>query len=1023
FINGSNLAAGQIVVIDINGNLKVLNEGDQVLPGEVIVKSDGSLDTQAEQPLQVEIVGEDGDNQDITAEIEDIFAALEEGQDPTQLGEEFATAAGGTSGSSLTASGSISRDGRAIIASTQLDTEGLESLGLSETQSLTLLQQFRQYSPTFVDSTTADLGDTLAIFTEEDTPVSGQFSATDSNGDSLVYSQTSAPENGTVVVNPDGSWEYTPNENYNGPDNFTVEVSDGRGGTDTLVVQVGVTPVNDPATVSDDAGEVVEDNADLSVATGTLSIVDVDAGEQFVTPVTVSNEYGTFTVDEEGNWSFTLDNESDAVQQLPEGAEIPLSFDVTSFDGTGTGTVDIIVRGTNDIAVIEVAEDKLDGDVTEAGIDGQGNVIGDASASGTLTVSDDDANQESFAALGADKLEGLYGNFTFDTDTGEWTYQLDDSKADKLDQGDTYQETLTVSSFDDTAKHTITVDVTGSNDKPTVQGALSKQTNEDADSTTLNLLKGARDVDADSELSIAQDSVEGLVDGLSIAADGHTLNIDPSAFNYLGVNESEVITLTYNVIDGLGGVTEQSAVVTIKGTNDGPIATDDSYNVPNETLLFTESFEGMTSTSRWTVIQGDQLGEWKATYGLEVQHDGLIAKATDGDYLAELDADQNTSISTTIDTSGQDSLRVEFDYNPRHNGGNTSSNMTFSVAGVTITVNADGTLTDHDGLDVQISEVDSNGWYRITGQFDVASDDTVISFAGSGASDSLGALLDNISVTGIQQPDLTTEEDQPITISFAELLGNDSDVDGDTLQVTNVTNAANGQFVVDYQNKTITFTPDRDYNGEATFEYTISDGNGGTDTATVTLNVTPVNDAPVATDDVHAVGENLIINGSFEDFTSDKSTGWGDRSSTLDDWDYSANSGKLDVVNDGYNRVTTDGERYIDMEGEGGRGDNVTLSQNVKGVKSGESYQLSVDVAARSDNHTAKVQVVWNGQIIATITPDTNVMETHTFEVIGIDGDNTVSFVEVGREGDNSGTYLDNVKLQEILVDLTTDED
>ncbi|OEE97123.1 hypothetical protein A1QM_02790 [Vibrio genomosp. F10 str. 9ZC157] len=461
----------------------------------------------------------------------------------------------------------------------------------------------------------------------------------------------------------------------------------------------------------------------------------------------------------------------------------------------------------------------------------------------------------------------------------------------------------------------------------------------------------------------------------------------------------------------------------LTGTNDGPIATDDSYNVPNETLLFTESFEGMTSTSRWTVVQGDQLGEWKATHGLEVQHDGLIAKATDGDYLAELDAHQNTSISTTIDTSGQDSLRVEFDYNPRHNGGNTSSNMTFSVAGVTITVNADGTLTDHDGLDVQISEVDSNGWYRITGQFDVASDDTVISFAGSGASDSLGALLDNISVTGIQQPDLTTEEDQPITISFAELLGNDSDVDGDTLQVTNVTNAANGQFVVDYQNKTITFTPDRDYNGEATFEYTISDGNGGTDTATVTLNVTPVNDAPVATDDVHAVGENLITNGSFEDFTSDKSTGWGDRSSTLDGWDYSANSGKLDVVNDGYNRVTTDGERYIDMEGEGGRGDNVTLSQNVNGVKSGESYQLSVDVAARSDNHTAKVQVVWNGQVIATITPDTNVMETHTFEVIGIEGDNTVSFVEVGREGDNSGTYLDNVKLQEILVDLTTDED
>ncbi len=50
---GGNLAAGQIIVIDINGNIKIINEGDQVLPGEVIVKSDGTLDTQPEQDLQV----------------------------------------------------------------------------------------------------------------------------------------------------------------------------------------------------------------------------------------------------------------------------------------------------------------------------------------------------------------------------------------------------------------------------------------------------------------------------------------------------------------------------------------------------------------------------------------------------------------------------------------------------------------------------------------------------------------------------------------------------------------------------------------------------------------------------------------------------------------------------------------------------------------------------------------------------------------------------------------------------------
>ncbi|OEF09633.1 Ig-like domain-containing protein [Vibrio genomosp. F10] len=399
-INGSNLAAGQIVVIDINGNLKVLNEGDQVLPGEVIVKSDGSLDTQAEQPLQVEIVGEDGDNQDITAEIEDIFAALEEGQDPTQLGEEFATAAGGTSGSSLTASGSISRDGRAIIASTQLDTEGLESLGLSETQSLTLLQQFRQYSPTFVDSTTADLGDTLAIFTEEDTPVSGQFSATDSNGDSLVYSQTSAPENGTVVVNPDGSWEYTPNENYNGPDNFTVEVSDGRGGTDTLVVQVGVTPVNDAPTFVDEGNQLLGSSLEVvtkedEALSGAVQATDIDGDDLTYTLISQA-ENGTVTLDEDGNWEYTPNEEYN-------GSD---TFDIQVSDGQGgfdTVTIDVTILAVASMSVeagesVQESDDaylsytiRLDQAVSE-----------DVTLDLTLGGADDSAEKES------DYLDGIY---------------------------------------------------------------------------------------------------------------------------------------------------------------------------------------------------------------------------------------------------------------------------------------------------------------------------------------------------------------------------------------------------------------------------------------------------------------------------------------------------------------------------------------------------------------------------------------------------------------------------------------
>ena len=80
------------------------------------------------------------------------------------------------------------------------------------------------------------------------------------------------------------------------------------------------------------------------------------------------------------------------------------------------------------------------------------------------------------------------------------------------------------------------------------------------------------------------------------------------------------------------------------------------------------------------------------------------------------------------------------------------------------------------------------------------------------------------------------------------VLGNDSDPNGDPLTVTTVSDPANGGTVIN-PDGTVTYTPDKDFNGTDSFTYTISDGNGGTDTATVTVTVIPVNDAPVAIND------------------------------------------------------------------------------------------------------------------------------------------------------------------------------
>lgn len=101
-----------------------------------------------------------------------------------------------------------------------------------------------------------------------------------------------------------------------------------------------------------------------------------------------------------------------------------------------------------------------------------------------------------------------------------------------------------------------------------------------------------------------------------------------------------------------------------------------------------------------------------------------------------------------------------------------------------------------------------------------------------------------------------TDEDTAVNIA---VLANDSDADGDALQVNQVTQPANGMVV--NNSPRIRYTPAADFNGVDTFTYTIRDGNGGMATATVTVTVVAVNDAPAAVDDMAqtAQGQRLTL--------------------------------------------------------------------------------------------------------------------------------------------------------------------
>ncbi|HYN84597.1 MAG TPA: cadherin-like domain-containing protein [Pyrinomonadaceae bacterium] len=91
------------------------------------------------------------------------------------------------------------------------------------------------------------------------------------------------------------------------------------------------------------------------------------------------------------------------------------------------------------------------------------------------------------------------------------------------------------------------------------------------------------------------------------------------------------------------------------------------------------------------------------------------------------------------------------------------------------------------------------------------------------------------------------------------VLANDTDADGDALTVSAVTQGAHGSVVMGGDN-TVSYTPAANYFGPDSFTYTASDGNGGTDTATVNVSVANVQDAPVAANDAANVNEDSAAN-------------------------------------------------------------------------------------------------------------------------------------------------------------------
>ncbi|TET12955.1 MAG: tandem-95 repeat protein, partial [Dehalococcoidia bacterium] len=105
----------------------------------------------------------------------------------------------------------------------------------------------------------------------------------------------------------------------------------------------------------------------------------------------------------------------------------------------------------------------------------------------------------------------------------------------------------------------------------------------------------------------------------------------------------------------------------------------------------------------------------------------------------------------------------------------------------------------------------------------------------------------------------SVDEDDTLNEAAPGVLGNDTDVDGDTLTAVLDTGVSDGTLTLNADGS-FTYDPDADFHGSDSFTYHANDGTDDSNTATVTIIVTPMNDAPVAADDSATTNENTPVN-------------------------------------------------------------------------------------------------------------------------------------------------------------------
>ncbi len=384
---------------------------------------------------------------------------------------------------------------------------------------------------------------------------------------------------------------------------------------------------------------------------------------------------------------------------------------------------------------------------------------------------------------------------------------------------------------------TITVTVSNVNDDP-VGTVVTGSTDEDTP-VTLNVLGGASDVDGDT---VTVTSATASVGTVLVNPDGTLSYTPPADFN-------GNVTIMYTLDDGNGGVTVVTLILTVNPVNDPPVAPDQMFDINEDESANIDILGTASDTDGDTIIISN------ATASV-----GTVTIGPDGSLFFTPPADFNgiATITVFIDdgNGGVTMVTVTINVLPVNDPPVLDDFAISTDEDIPVTFDVIGMITDVDSSDLTITSITSD-----QGSFVINPDGTVTFTPPEGFSgeiiaevcveDDTGLVVCaeiTITVILVNTPPIasdltrTTEEDTSVQVMLAV-----TDEQDDPLTYSIVTQPE-GELVGTLPD--LTYIPPEDFTGTVMFTYEANDGLVDSNVATVTIIVTPINDPPIAIDDI-----------------------------------------------------------------------------------------------------------------------------------------------------------------------------